>query len=1276
MENINVLPSPASSPSPNILEITAQPSRKRQRSHSMLSDASTSSLKRAVSDDIPPGLRSPRADKLSSLSLTDPAQDIDAYMAEQGEADIPTAISIPSSVSHDTSGCPSVPPAEKLSIVNWGKSKEMEIGETWYLIARDWWKRWEKACTGLADKGGLMTENDLGPVDNSRLLDQYGNLQPSLVEGVDVEYVPEETWQLLVDWYGIPPHSLPRQIIARGALKQASLELHPPHFRVARLDPEGERNSNVDQSSLVVISSGESVATLHAKLADAVVPNSPNRPVFRIWSLTSVEGSFDLNQITAQSILDAKARLLESSTKTLEEADMESGDAFVVELMDEQQRWIMDRYTVNPKSRDETPAPIFRSSEGFFNRMLLGTSSDMRLNKAENSLKKAVAGTSRNLTSFSSSLKMQIPGSLGLGNMGNTCFMNSALQCLAHNKELTDYFLSGVFEEELNPDNPLGMHGAIAVAFGALLQRIWATTGTSSSYSPREFKQQLQRFAPQFSGYQQHDSQELVAFLLDGLHEDLNRVLKKPYVQKPDWEGGSDFELVQLANKSWEGYMLRNDSVIVDLFQGQYQSTLVCPECEKVSITFDPFMYLTLPLPVKKKWKHTIKYVPWDNGKPHLKVPVEVDGDSTFKAVRTLLGRWMDVPFSNLLFLEIFSHRFYKSLDDNVPVGDMLDNDTIFCFELPCHARQSKTYKPQADEPFILPLYFCEANPPTRTSFVSTRSLSLFGTPIIVVLDKIQAKDFNDIYDQVVARLERWTRSAQHLYTWEATEDPETQENGDMLAPNGLIPEESDIVDQKSMIMEDHKVSTNVVDSEPIRVGTKKDIFNLKLQTDHKQWGTTQGYYSATSKWETWKERTENTEEGQPLILDDDALYCEFDENMKVFYFGDSHTQWDHALWDTWEEFIHPEYEAARKANAEKMHRGLSLQDCLEEFTKEEKLGEDDLWYCPQCKKHQQATKKFDLWNVPDILVVHLKRFSNSRTLRDKIDAFVDFPVEGLDLGSMVREREVAKKLVEQSIDISQLNLTNLDEPLIYDLFGVDEHMGGLGGGHYRAYALNHMNGKWYHFDDSFVTPANPADAVNANAYLLFYRRRTDTPLGRKTHDIIEAARSKMRQEFEVTNKANQGETSMAVDTQLPTPPDESRPELQFSPADTDDAHSNIPLRRRRDYWHRRSFDGSPGPSPPVDDYSLYEPQDDLPFSESLDNPLSLSSSRFDFPDPSSKASPTSSNEALADQDDFDDGQDSSNSPHQLYETPEAGSSSSSTSLSSPHQDAKPERWP
>ena len=126
------------------------------------------------------------------------------------------------------------------------------------------------------------------------------------------------------------------------------------------------------------------------------------------------------------------------------------------------------------------------------------------------------------------------------------------------------------------------MRREIAQSFGALLQRIWSNTSQGSSYSPREFESVLSLFAPQFSGSQLYDFQEFVAFLLDGLHEDLNRVLKKPYVEKPDWNGGGFLELVKLARSSWEGYMKRNDSVIVDLFQGQYMSTLVCPQCNKV----------------------------------------------------------------------------------------------------------------------------------------------------------------------------------------------------------------------------------------------------------------------------------------------------------------------------------------------------------------------------------------------------------------------------------------------------------------------------------------------------------------------------------------------------------------------------------------------------------------------------------------------------------------------------------------------------------------------
>lgn len=187
-------------------------------------------------------------------------------------------------------------------------------------------------------------------------------------------------------------------------------------------------------------------------------------------------------------------------------------------------------------------------------------------------------------------------GKCGLRNLGNTCYMNAAVQCLSHTTALTEHLLSGVYEEEINTRNPLGSGGDLARAYSSLLHQLWqrpSKSGRYGSVAPKAFKKKISRFASQFGGYDQHDAQEFLAYLLDGLHEDLNRVKDKPYVEIKDSDGRSD---ETVAAESWFSHLKRNKSVIVDLFQGQLKSTLQCRVCSFTNIKFDPFMYLTLPI--------------------------------------------------------------------------------------------------------------------------------------------------------------------------------------------------------------------------------------------------------------------------------------------------------------------------------------------------------------------------------------------------------------------------------------------------------------------------------------------------------------------------------------------------------------------------------------------------------------------------------------------------------------------------------------------------------
>lgn len=173
----------------------------------------------------------------------------------------------------------------------------------------------------------------------------------------------------------------------------------------------------------------------------------------------------------------------------------------------------------------------------------------------------------------------------------------------------------------------------------------------------------------------------------------------------------------------------------------------------------------------------------------------------------------------------------------------------------------------------------------------------------------------------------------------------------------------------------------------------------------------------------------------------------------------------------------------------------MTLAHCNELFLTTEKLGPEDPWYCNRCKEFKQATKKFDLWKLPPVLVVHLKRFSyKNRYWREKLETYVDYPVEGLDLSSYVKGPHEGSYVYDlYAVSVSVFFLGLIFQPSSKSL--LQNHYGSLGGGHYTAYAKNKNDGKWYKFDDSSVSKVDDGKVQTSSAYMLFYQRRdTMTP--------------------------------------------------------------------------------------------------------------------------------------------------------------------------------------
>ena len=721
-------------------------------------------------------------------------------------------------------------------------------------------------------------------------------------------------------------------------------------------------------------------------------------------------------------------------------------------------------------------------------------------------------------------------GRCGGRNLGNTCFMNSSIACLSNCTELTYYFLKGDYKKDINEENTLGMRGDLAKSWGELLHQYWVE-GTRVG-DPSDFKYTIGRKAVRFRGYGQQDSHEFMSVFLDYLNEDLNRITKKEYIEMN--EKGENEKDIDCAKRFWDCNLKRNDSIVTDLFCGQYKSTITCPKCGNINITFDPFNTVNLPLLTQAKKRRNyyynspekidfkFYYIPKYCLRNPISVKVkQIEDSQIFLYLIDRIKKEKDCILHDKLN-EIFMIDMYQQKIFSIPkYSDEIkrynfSNEYVVSFpynrkedelQIPVYFFKKDFDNSKDDMSIYARLIFCKKNMTVNDlkkriyfnlrkyilspflkeneakdgvsleieKYMNDKKFELDDNKLIEMIEKEYEEVFkNNDKEEEIKDNEKKDKDKME-------EDEEGKENAnkdvekeEKKAENS----EKNKKDKNNEKKEEKKENDSGSEKEKCIDNFRKDMpFKVSIIHNHfneKIPFVNNKYFTKLSdelKDNINVKSLNDTLENYKSDMNDYNLIVEFNKESKYI----NKTTFDLDHFDEYEfdyeiKKEEPKKEEEEGKEEEKDDGKMTLEKCLKKFIKEEQLEEGDEWYCSKCKEHVLAKKKMDFFYLPKILIICFKRFIKDSSYWEKNDDEVIFPINDFDMKEFV---------IGPDKDHSK-----------YDLFAVSQHYGGTGGGHYTAVCKN--NGKWFSYNDSSCHETSESDALSSAAYVLFYRRQTD----------------------------------------------------------------------------------------------------------------------------------------------------------------------------------------
>lgn len=677
-------------------------------------------------------------------------------------------------------------------------------------------------------------------------------------------------------------------------------------------------------------------------------------------------------------------------------------------------------------------------------------------------------------------------GLIGLDNLGNTCYMNSALQALSNCLAFTSFFLEcSQFIESIIPNNS-GASGAslmsassssstacLSVSYMKLMREIWQKRNSknkrqmASSISPSELVQTIKYFNAMFRGYSQHDSQEFILYLLDQLHEEMKRPLialskvKAQTKKQEEDEGEEDGD-----DGSEDSNADEDDRTVIQ--QGADHHQL------KVARSDSSTLHDSVSKRPRKKSHHRHHHGGHHgnhgNGEAILSESIDTDhGDSDDESDSyETCGAATSSELSDKLHFSDVEESPHSSM--SFDEHHHRDHQETSCSDAAHHEASASSEAAAANEKEDTRQLLDKLDEYRKNRLSNTNTNSSVSNITDTTDSGISTVHSQQDSSSVTAA----DKSSRPKKNSSNSTSKNKKNGGDQQSPPPPKPDYSSIVSD----LFNGQIIGQVQCLECKHLSTTTETFqHLSLPIPSKEY--LQALHSKVVNHQNSRSTPAADDEDGDNDDDDDGNGSHRQHRGAEGSGTDEmSSSVPYQSWLSWMVDVMKGYIWSPT---------IKLSECLTAFFSDDDLKGDNMYSCEKCKKLTNGVKYSKVLNLPEILCVHLKRFRHdSMFATGKVNTYVSFPIDGLEMRPFVH-----KECKNQYTS--------------YDLCSVICHYGGANGGHYTSYARNYANEEWYEYDDSYCRQVDTLTVQNAQAYVLFYKKRNSRidSLKEELHNII-----------------------------------------------------------------------------------------------------------------------------------------------------------------------------